>query len=182
MATIAPTRNPPKKPTHKKPGPSSRITPTSSSSPTNTPTNRGTPQPSSTTTTISLNSPPPSTPSTQRTPSEIRRIALHHASAIQLHKSLEASILNSILNLIDLPPPAPLTFKHHLRFFTPSDYDSLIEERNIENLCGYALCANPPKRVKSTGRLVPVDGGRRWVERKQVERFCGEACGRLWRS
>lgn len=53
----------------------------------------------------------------------------------------------------------------------------------MAGLCGYALCAKPPRRCggAQSSRLVRVAGGR-WVERKQVERFCGADCARraLW--
>ncbi|KAF8253187.1 hypothetical protein K440DRAFT_643174 [Wilcoxina mikolae CBS 423.85] len=113
---------------------------------------------------------------------------LTHASTLQIRKSLESSILESLVYLVDFPfskplPPGPteiLSFKHHLRFFTPGDYDDLTEERNIVARCGYPLCGN---LKKSTGksRLARIASGE-WVERKTVERFCSEGCARraLW--
>jgi len=121
-------------------------------------------------------------------PVSARLTALMHASSLQIRKELESSILESLVYLVDFPlcKPAPpgtretQAFKHHLRFFTPNDYDDLIEERNIIACCGYALCA---KLKQSTGksRLARVAGGD-WVERKTVERFCGDECARraLW--
>lgn len=140
-------------------------------------------------------------------PAEARRIAITHATAIEVRKALEASILNSLVLLLDFPPPAPSAsppplslpgppqpsgpwpasvvraLKHHLRFFTPADYDSLLEERNVAGLCAYTLCAKPPRLCSNAkrSRLVRMADGR-WVERKQVERFCGADCARraLW--
>jgi len=144
----------------------------------------------------------PSTPTTtarKPTPAEARRIALTHATTLQIRKALETSVLASLACLLDLPLNAPSTstvpahqhrrdiraFKHHLRFFSPADYDSLIEERNILSRCGYALCPRPRREMSSRSRLALVDKGRkdmRWVERASLERFCGEECARhaLW--
>ncbi|KAI5854135.1 hypothetical protein BZA05DRAFT_258780 [Tricharina praecox] len=117
----------------------------------------------------------------RRTPSEARKIALTHASTLQIRKSLELSILSSLTFLLDLPPPSAEVFKHHIRFFTPADYDGLLEERNILELCGYALCARPVARRRVRSRLARTQGGE-WVQREQLERFCGEACRKrtLW--
>ncbi|KAI5812054.1 Rtr1/RPAP2 family-domain-containing protein [Pyronema omphalodes] len=116
------------------------------------------------------------------TPAEARRIAITHASSLQIRKVLEASVLDSLLYLLDLPTP-PITKPgdcHHLRFFTPSDYDSLLEERNILNLCGYTLCPLPQKK-RGSSRLALSKSGH-WVDRKQVERFCSDSCAKkaLW--
>jgi hypothetical protein len=143
----------------------------------------------------------PSTSATtpKPSPAEARRIALTHATTLQIRKVLETSVLTSLTYLLDLPLNAPSTptvpvhqhrrdiraFKHHLRFFSPADYDSLIEERNILSRCGYALCPCPRRKMPSRSRLALVDKGKkdmRWVERTSLERFCGEECARcaLW--
>lgn len=79
-------------------------------------------------------------------------IALHHAHRIQSQKDTEALILDRILLLATFPPssssadpaaPSPddaRAFKSALIPFQPVDYDNLIQERNIEGLCGYGLC------------------------------------------
>ncbi|KAA8894941.1 Rtr1/RPAP2 family-domain-containing protein [Sphaerosporella brunnea] len=126
------------------------------------------------------------------TPDEARRIALTHASTLQIRKFLELSTLNSLTYLVDLPTgfratashPTPRDtqfFKHHLRHFTPSDYDSLLEERSIADKCGYTLCPHPPKRTPLGSRLARTATGN-WVPREQMERFCSHECARraLW--
>lgn len=129
-------------------------------------------------------------------PAEARRIALSHATSLQIRKVLEASALDSLVHLIDFPlhKPSPAlqphlvparrdvrAFKFHLRFFTPGDYDDLIEERNIVDRCGYALCANPRRKKKFQSRLARVAGGD-WIDKKELEKFCGDECARraLW--
>lgn len=88
-------------------------------------------------------------------------IALHHANQIQAQKDTEVLILDRILRLVELPssrsadPASPSPddvreFKSALVPFQPADYDNLIEERNIEGLCGYGLC--PRERRKEDGR------------------------------
>ena len=122
-----------------------------------------------------------STSAPRRSPAEARKIALTHASTLQIRKSLELSILCSLTYLLDVPPPAPAVFKHHIRYFAPADYDELIEERNIFDLCGYVLCAEAVKRRTVQSRLARTRKGE-WVDRREVERYCGDACKRkaLW--
>ena len=127
----------------------------------------------------------------RRTDAELREIALHHANLIQQRKDLEILILGSIELLLDFPTtgqPAsnPSTnditvFRKNLIHFRPSDYEDLIEERNISNKCGYALCPLP-KQKESKSRLRVLDQGRKIVEAKSLERFCGDECARrgLW--
>ncbi|KAI9817926.1 MAG: hypothetical protein M1832_004546 [Thelocarpon impressellum] len=115
--------------------------------------------------------------------------ALHHARLLQDRKDAEAQILSAVVHLLDLPsspkadPVHPSAedaalLRQLLKPFTPSDYDALIEERNIADLCGYALCPQPPVRQKTGARLRIVDGGRQVVPRRKLEQWCSEACAR----
>lgn len=125
-------------------------------------------------------------------------IALQHAERIQAQKDTEALILDHILHLTTLPtntttdPSTPTpddahTFKSALRLFQPTDYDNLIQERNVEGLCGYTLCGRDRRRgeagashsivwgAKGSGR----DGrGREMniVPREKVEMWCSDEC------
>lgn len=126
------------------------------------------------------------------TPEEAREIALYHANLIQSQKNLELSILESVEMLLDFPTtknPASKPseadineFKKNLIHFRPSDYDDLIEERNIIHKCGYPLCPMPNKLQPTKAKFRVLDKGRRIVETKQLERFCGDECARrgLW--
>ena len=126
------------------------------------------------------------------TPEEAREIALYHANIIQTQKDFEFSILNSIEHLLDFPTTTnhasdpsdsdTAEFKKSIQHFRPSDYDDLIEERNIISKCGYALCPEANKRQPTNARFRVLDKGKRIVETKQLERFCGEDCARrgLW--
>ncbi|KAI5783907.1 Rtr1/RPAP2 family-domain-containing protein [Peziza echinospora] len=126
------------------------------------------------------------------TPEEAREIALYHANIIQTQKDFEFSILNSIELLLDFPTTANhaskpsesdiFEFKKNIQHFRPSDYDDLIEERNIISKCGYALCPEANRRQPTKARFRVLDKGKRIVETKQLERFCGEDCARrgLW--
>lgn len=124
-----------------------------------------------------------------------RQLALHHANLIQQRKDIELEILLATEKLIDFPEAqAPYNaanpsfadaqaFKSLLRPFQPSDYDALIEERNINELCGYTLCPNP--RVKETGggtyRLLGTSGKAKdfkVVKKEELEKWCSEACAR----
>lgn len=131
-----------------------------------------------------------------------RAIALHHAHRIQAQKDTEALILDHILTLSsDFPSPATpdaahpsssdaQTFKSCLAPFQPADYDNLIQERNIEGLCGYGLCPREHRREDSTGGAgtfrirygAPGSGpggrGREMniVPKEKLEMWCSDAC------
>lgn len=132
-----------------------------------------------------------------QTPKEVRdrELALYHATLIQQRKDVELQIILSIEALIDFPlSPPPFSasspspsdaqaFKEHIRTFQPSDYDSLIEERNIDKRCGYTLCPNP--RPVDTGggiyRLLNKTGKAKdfkIVQKAELEKWCSEACAK----
>jgi hypothetical protein len=118
----------------------------------------------------------------RRTAAEARKIAVAHASSLQIRKALETSILESLTYLVEAAAPvAALVFKHHIRFFTAQDYDGLVEERNILDRCGYVPCARGVARRKVQSRLARAANGE-WVDRRELERYCGDACKRkaLW--
>jgi hypothetical protein len=119
------------------------------------------------------------------------QVALHHANVLEQRKRVEAEVLDAILALMDCPtaPDADATrpsaadarfFREAVVPFQPSDYDALIEERNITDKCGYALCARPPKRARSTARKQFVDTahGVEIVDRKTLEVWCSDDCAR----
>lgn len=125
-------------------------------------------------------------------PEEAREIALNHAYIIQNQKNLELAILESVELLLDFPTsnnpasrPSDVDvdeFKKNLVHFRPTDFDDLIEERNIIHKCGYPLCPLPNKLQPTKAKFRILDKGRRIVEAKQLERFCGDECARrgLW--
>jgi hypothetical protein len=104
-------------------------------------------------------------------------IAMAHANLIQHQKNVEAQILNAITALIDFPASTPFSTKDALTFtalvkaFQPSDYDSLIEERQIDGKCGYALCANQP-------RSITKGGGAAWKLKKGAKDWCSDSCAK----
>ncbi|RMJ22904.1 DUF408 domain protein [Aspergillus sp. HF37] len=128
-------------------------------------------------------------------------IALHHAHQIQAQKDTETLILDRILDLVGFPrsspaadPAAPApddvaAFKSALLPFQPADYDNLIKERNIEGLCGYALCPREHRKDESSAatgyRIVwgppgsgPAGRGRDMniVPREKLEMWCSGEC------
>lgn len=125
-------------------------------------------------------------------------IALHHANQIQAQKHTEALILDRILELVSFPssqtadPAAPSSddaaaFKAALLPFQPSDYDNLIQERNIEGLCGYTLCPREHRKEdpRASYRIVwgpkgsgPGGRGREMniVPKEKLEMWCSEEC------
>ncbi|OQD75495.1 hypothetical protein PENDEC_c007G04678 [Penicillium decumbens] len=89
-------------------------------------------------------------------------IALQHAHQIQTQKDAEEMILDRIIELLALPSspsadpatPSPQDaqlFKSALYPFRPSDYDSLVTERNNEDLCGYGLCPRKNRKDRYAG-------------------------------
>lgn len=119
-----------------------------------------------------------------------REIAIQHAKVLQHRKDLEAEILDSLILLSEFPPtrgpqysasrPAPADadgFKTHVRLFQPSDYDDLIEERNVNGLCGYTLCPRPHIRTGGGGEW-KLTGAGEIVRRKDFEKWCAHACAR----
>lgn len=124
-----------------------------------------------------------------------KHAALYHANILQSQKDTESLILKSLERLIDFPslpdsnPAQPLPedvriLKDALALFQPSDYDSLIEERNINRLCGYALCPHPNKlQLTSANRVIVRDRGKVWdplkvVNRSALEQWCSDECGK----
>ncbi|KAL2036522.1 hypothetical protein N7G274_010752 [Stereocaulon virgatum] len=121
--------------------------------------------------------------------------ALYHAQLLQQRKDVEALILASTESLLDLPtsstadPAHPssadsILVRNSLRPFRPSDYDSLIEERNINKRCGYVLCPRPNSLQNTIAkyRILNGQGKRndalRFVERQTLERWCSDDCGK----
>lgn len=125
-------------------------------------------------------------------------VALHHAHRIQAQKDAEALILQRILDLIALPsspsadPAAPsgsdaAAVKSALVPFQPADFDNLILERNIEGLCGYALCPREHRKEDSNAQFRIMWGpkgsgengrGRDMtvVPREKLEMWCSAEC------
>ena len=120
-----------------------------------------------------------------------RKAAINHAKLLQDRKDTEMEIFECLELLIDYPismnsdaahPSAEdiTEVKRMLIPFQPSDYDALIEERNINRKCGYVLC---PKQNKLQGTnakygfLHTKDSGTRIVDRKLLERWCSSECG-----
>ncbi|KAH8706124.1 Rtr1/RPAP2 family-domain-containing protein [Phaeosphaeriaceae sp. PMI808] len=79
------------------------------------------------------------------------------------------------------PAPADAQyFREAVLAFQPSDYDALIEERNIADKCGYALCSRPKKRARSTAKkqFVDTEHGVEIVDRKVLEVWCSDDCAK----
>jgi hypothetical protein len=118
-------------------------------------------------------------------------VALHHANILEERKRVEAAVLDSIMTLMDYPaaPDADAKrptatdaqhFRDALVSFQAADYDALIEERNIADKCGYALCPRPKKKARSTARkqFVDTSHGVEIVDRKVLEVWCSDDCAK----
>ncbi|KAL9583290.1 MAG: hypothetical protein Q9212_002791 [Teloschistes hypoglaucus] len=120
-----------------------------------------------------------------------RQLALHHARLLQDRKDIESEILASTEKLLEFPssktasPSDPsaediATVKEALWLFQPSDYDALVEERNINNQCGYILCPRANKRLNAGGKYRIVTGRKtdlKFIESTELEKWCSDNCG-----
>ncbi|KAL6717097.1 hypothetical protein ACLMJK_005012 [Lecanora helva] len=143
--------------------------------------------------------PPASTdlgpPAAQSRDERNKQTALHHARLLQHRKDTEALIFESTEALLDLPsstsadPAHPSSsdtalVKSSLEPFQPADYDALVEERNINNQCGYVLCPRPNRKqdTKAYYRILQGQGkdsdGLKFVPRQMLEKWCSDQCGR----
>ena len=144
---------------------------------------------------FSLSTVGPSPPAARSQDDRNRETAIYHAQLIQQQKEIEALIFASTENLLDLPsfssadPAHPCSrdselVKSSLRLFQPSDYDSLIEERNINKQCGYVLCPRPNRLQDTQAKYRILYGGGRGpdalkiVERQTLEQWCSDDCGK----
>lgn len=123
-----------------------------------------------------------------------KETAIYHARLLQQRKDAEAQILASTELLLELPsssaadPARPCLqdvtlVKDSLKAFQLSDYDSLIEERNINKQCGYVLCPRPNRQedTKAKYRILSGKGGSnglKFVARHTLERWCSDDCGK----
>ncbi|KAH7143835.1 Rtr1/RPAP2 family-domain-containing protein [Dactylonectria macrodidyma] len=119
-----------------------------------------------------------------------RELAIQHATILQHRKDIEAQILDNLILLSEYPVtrgapysaanPAPsdvADFKANVRLFQPSDYDDLIVERNVNELCGYTLCARPRRQMGPGGEWKIMSNGD-IVKRKDLEMWCSQKCAR----
>ncbi|MCJ1227590.1 hypothetical protein MMC12_004246 [Toensbergia leucococca] len=124
-----------------------------------------------------------------------RETALYHANLIQQRKDVETLILSSTETLLDFPSstisdpahPSPEDadmVKAMLKPFQPSDYDSLIEERNIDHKCGYVLCSRQCRHENTNAKFRIIQGiGQgsellKVVEKGKLEQWCSVECGK----
>lgn len=114
-------------------------------------------------------------------------VALEHARILQQRKEIEARILDDVVLLSEYPnhtsdPSRPDRrdagdFRARVRLFQPSDYDDLVEERNVNGLCGYTLCPRP-RRQKGPGGEWTLSSSGQIVRRRDFEKWCSQACAR----
>ncbi|PVH90558.1 hypothetical protein DM02DRAFT_433121 [Periconia macrospinosa] len=141
-------------------------------------------------TTVPANPPPP-TATDRPVNKKHLDIALQHANIIEERKIVEREVLDTIITLLDFPdspdadPRRPSTsdalrFRQAVAPFQPADYDSLIEERNIADKCGYALCPRPKRKARSTAKkqFVDTSKGVQIVDKKALEVWCSDDCAR----
>jgi hypothetical protein len=137
--------------------------------------------------TVSTNAPPAGRNADKRH----LETAVHHAKILEQRKQVEQQVLEAMFTLLDFPgspdaDPKRPSYADARRFcellvpFQPSDYDALIEERNIGDSCGYALCPRPKKKAPSTARkqFIDTENGVEIVDKKLLEMWCSDDCAR----
>ena len=124
-----------------------------------------------------------------------RETALHHARIIQHRKDIESQILDATETLIDFPTSSIVDFskptlhdadavKSKLKQFQQSDYDALVEERNIDRRCGYVLCPRPLTQQNTNAKFRIMNGkgrdleGLKIVETHKSEQWSSQDCAR----
>ncbi|KAI1337440.1 Rtr1/RPAP2 family-domain-containing protein [Xylariaceae sp. FL0016] len=122
-----------------------------------------------------------------------REIAIQQARRIHSRREVEDDISESLIILSRFPPtrsgshsasrPAPAdadAFKQLVRLYQPSDYDDMVEERNCNDLCGYALCPRPRSRLRQ-GNYKMMNWGHAdfaIVPKAEYEKWCCQACAK----
>lgn len=115
----------------------------------------------------------------------IRAIAMQHALSIEEKKKLQNKVLDMIIVAYDLPshettdPAHPssadaATFRECLAIFRPSDLDELVDERNIDDRCGYAMCKNPNQKRRAAKVWDNAQG--KMVDKATDGKWCSSAC------
>lgn len=101
-------------------------------------------------------------------------VAVQHARLIQEQKAIMIANLDAIEELSEYPASDTPTeaeinaFLGYMISFQPGDYDALIEERHVNDRCGYTLCPNPPRK--------PVRAP--WLKNRGVENWCSDDCAK----
>lgn len=137
----------------------------------------------------------PAPPAARSREDRNQETALYHAQLLQQRKDVEALVLASTEALLDVPSsldadpayPSPsdaALVKNLLRLFQPSDYDALIEERNINEQCGYVFCPQNKRKqdTKAKYRILHGKGQEsdtlKFVPTKSLEMWCSDECGK----
>ena len=118
-----------------------------------------------------------------------RELAVHHALVIQRQKDVESAILDSVealieypINTIDPAHPHPSDIedvKRHFATFRPSDFDSVVEERNLDEKCGYVLCPRPRIKQNTSAKYRLLQGRNlRVVKTSELEKWCSKDCAK----
>lgn len=116
-----------------------------------------------------------------------RAIAIQHAELLQQRKDTELQVLEAQEELIDFPTgisashSAPSTqdlerFRSVIAPFQVTDYDALLQERNIADKCGYVFCPRPYRQKnRSVGQYEIMPGGR-IMSKADIRRWCSRDC------
>lgn len=115
--------------------------------------------------------------------------AIEQATLLQQRKDTELQVLEALEELVDFPndpdtspfdPDSSVvsSFRKLVAPFQISDYDALLQERNIIGKCGYVFC--PRSYSRETTRLGKYELLRDGtvVEKGEVRKWCSRPCAR----
>ncbi len=113
--------------------------------------------------------------------------------AIDRATKIYNDIFEAVLTLIEFPtvrgpeydaahpPPADVaSFKRLIKDFTPSEFQDLVQERNAEGHCGYALCPNPHRKLASQQFkfVYGAQGDFQVAKTEDLRKWCSQGCHR----
>ncbi|KAG0302861.1 RNA polymerase II associated protein 2 [Linnemannia gamsii] len=91
---------------------------------------------------------------------------------IELRKKFETMVLQWQEVLLD--PVTEETLGEAANRIKQSHYREIVEERNIANLCGYPLCAKPPRDIKGKFRISLQE--RKVFDISVLKQYCSSTC------
>ncbi|KAI1316125.1 RNA polymerase II associated protein 2 [Mortierella claussenii] len=91
---------------------------------------------------------------------------------IAMHKKYESMVLDWTLTLAD--PVSEATLGEAANRIKQSHYQEIIDERNINRLCGYPLCTEPPRDLKGKFRISLSE--RKVFDITVLKKFCSSRC------
>ncbi|KAL1923238.1 uncharacterized protein VTP21DRAFT_9614 [Calcarisporiella thermophila] len=63
------------------------------------------------------------------------------------------------------------------KYLQPGLYQEIVEERNVNDLCGYPLCSDPPRHIKTIGEHYVISKEKRKIlDVRELKSYCSSRC------